>query len=260
MIFLFAGTSEGRQTAKLLQDEDKDFLVFVTTGQGAELLQKEGISSEKIHFGPLDAGQIEQLIDRRKPVTLIDATHPYAVNISKILIELSRIKNLNLIRIERPELYRVNNELITVVPDVRSAALIASNLGQTIFLTIGSKAAGEFAKTALPGKRKIVTRVMPSEESVRKCVEAGFASEDIITGYGPFSLEDNKRDFHSHRVDVIVTKDSGAEGGLQEKIDAALQLDIKVVLIQRPPSPYSNASSKNITIISTPYDLTQTQP
>lgn len=250
MIFLFAGTSEGRQAAKLLQNEDKEFLCFVATEQGVELLQKEGVSRGKIHCGPLDMAQIRQLIAKERPGTIIDATHPYAVNISKALINICKELQLALVRIERTELKRVDNKLVYSVPDVASAASLACKLGQTIFLTIGSKAAGVFAEIALARGNRIVTRVMPSDGSISKCLDAGFSRKNILTGYGPFSLEENIKDFQDHQVDVIVTKDSGAEGGVQEKIDAALKLGIKIILIERPPNPYNNLSSYNITIVS----------
>lgn len=250
MIFVFAGTSEGRQAAKLLQDNDKDIIAFVTTRQGVELLQKEGISGEKIHCGRLDLSRIKELIEGRKPDMLVDATHPFAVNISKSLIRISEEQQLALVRIERPRLKQANDPMVYGVPDVASAADLASELGQNIFLTIGSKAAGEFAKIAMPRNKRVITRVMPSDESVNKCLDAGFDADNILTGYGPFSLEDNIKDFQDYHIDVIVTKDSGVEGGVQEKIDAALQLSIKVVLIERPPDPYKNISSPNITTIS----------
>lgn len=249
MLFLFAGTSEGRRAAKLLHREGRQFLCFVTTGQGAELLRKEGIPEENIRRGPLDELQIIELIDQQRPDTLIDATHPYAINISKSLITIAHERRLALVRIERPLQKYPDSDLIHKVPGITSAACLASELGQTIFLTIGSKAAGEFAKIALAAGKRIVTRVMPSEESIRKCLDAGFNSENILTGYGPFSTQDNIKDFQDHHVDVVVTKDSGSSGGVREKIDAAFQLGIKIVLIERPTDPYRNALSPNITII-----------
>lgn len=255
MIFLFAGTLEGKQAAKLLQNNGKDFLVFVTTSQGAALLLKEGISRNKIHCGPLDKMQIKKLIEQKESALLIDATHPYAVNISRTLISVSQELGLPLIRIERAELKRMNSKLIHSVPDVRSSAIKACELGQTIFLTIGSKSVGEFVEIALAKGKRIVTRVMPSRESIKKCLDVGFLKGNILIGYGPFSLDDNIRDFRDYHVDVIVTKDSGVEGGVQEKIDVAIELGIKVVLIQRPRNPYSNFSTQNVVIINGIADL-----
>lgn len=253
MILLFAGTHEGREAACSLKDSGKEFIASVATKQGAQLLKKslgDINNNMSILCGPLDREQIESIVDIHNVATIIDATHPFAINISKNLIDVAVEREVQLIRIERPRLKLTESHLIEPVADVTSAAELACNLGETLFLTIGSKAAYEFAEIALKAGKKIVTRVMPSGESINKCLDAGFKRENIITGLGPFTKEHNISDFKKYKVDVVISKDSGAEGGLQEKVDAAAELGKKIVLIERPPNPYNNQNKKNINIVS----------
>jgi precorrin-6x reductase len=75
---------------------------------------------------------------------------------------------------------------------------------------------------------------LPGDKSVAKCLSAGFESEQIITGVGPFSVEENERLWDSLGVNVVVTKESGREGGFPEKVEAAKRLGIALVVVERP--------------------------
>ena len=74
-------------------------------------------------------------------------------------------------------------------------------------------------------------RVYSSPENALICRDHGFT--DIISGNGPFSEYENTRDFEG--CDILVTKDSGKEGGFSEKISAAHKLGMKIIIIKRPP-------------------------
>jgi precorrin-6A/cobalt-precorrin-6A reductase len=63
---------------------------------------------------------------------------------------------------------------------------------------------------------------------------AGFRPDQLLGMRPPFTQEFNRRLFAEQRIDVLVTKASGIEGGVAEKVLAAVELGIPVVMIRRP--------------------------
>jgi precorrin-6A/cobalt-precorrin-6A reductase len=61
---------------------------------------------------------------------------------------------------------------------------------------------------------------------------------EIIAMQGPFSYELNKALLIDYRASVLVTKESGPVGGTDNKIKAALDLGIPVILMERPVAAY----------------------
>ena len=115
------------------------------------------------------------------------------------------------------------------------AMLLEKDTGEEAYLlTTGAKEAACFAPLARRCPERVFLRVLPGEESIRKCAEAGFLTENILTGRGPYTVEENVQVMKVHRIRFLVTKDGGAEGGYPEKLAAAWLLGAKVILIRRP--------------------------
>ena len=85
---------------------------------------------------------------------------------------------------------------------------------------------------------------MPSIESFERCLRLWVSEEDIVALQGPFSRELNREMLRHFGADALVTKESGRVGGLEEKIQAALDLGIKVILVERPPVEYGEMVSE----------------
>ena len=77
-------------------------------------------------------------------------------------------------------------------------------------------------------------RVLPLTQSILSCEEAGVPHRNIIAIQGPFSEELNKAVINEFEINVMITKDSGATGGFPEKIHAARDCGIPVIVITRP--------------------------
>ncbi len=102
-----------------------------------------------------------------------------------------------------------------------------------MLLTTGSKDLDEFTKyEAL--KDRLRVRVMPGTESTNHCLSNGICSKKIIAMQGPFSLEMNLAQISMYKIDHMVTKISGKEGGEDTKIAAAKEAGIKCHIINRP--------------------------
>ena len=91
------------------------------------------------------------------------------------------------------------------------------------------------AYTAIPGfAERVYARVLPLESSVAQCRAAGLPDSHILAARGPFTLEENLAVLRRYAIRSMVTKDGGAAGGFPEKLEAARQSGVEVLLVRRP--------------------------
>ncbi|MGQ9747105.1 MAG: precorrin-6A reductase [Candidatus Caldatribacteriaceae bacterium] len=229
VILILGGTKEGREIAEKLISLGFQIMVSVTTSHGADLLER-GIGIE-IHKGPLDKNLLREICRKRGVETIIDATHPFAQLISKTAIDVAEEEHIRYIRYERKPLYSSYKKLWIV--NGFSEAREALRPFKTIFLTIGFRYLHEFIPLRKEGK-KLIARIMPFSFSLQRCEEMGFSPQEIIAIHGPCSVEMNYQMFMEFQVEVVVSKESGREGGLTEKAQAAQKAGIPIVVIKRP--------------------------
>jgi precorrin-6x reductase len=96
---------------------------------------------------------------------------------------------------------------------------------------------------------RLIARVLPSVESIELCLEAGILPSHIICMQGPFSHEMNLAMFRDMKAKILVTKESGASGGFNEKLSAARELGMSVFLLKRPPDESETSMEDVIKII-----------
>lgn len=233
MILVMAGTTEGRELACRLAERGHRVLATVVSSYGSHLFPPD-ISLEVL-VQRLSLTQIKQLIDEKNIELIIDATHPYATEITKNAWQASQDKEVSFIRFERSrEQKRDFNCNFYFAGSYKEAAEIASGFEGTIFLTIGSKNLEPFIDAGKKKEIRIVARVLPEPEVIRKCLELNLKPRDIIAMQGPFSEEMNAAMFKEYKAAVVVTKESGETGGFSAKVKAAGALGIPVVVIERP--------------------------
>ncbi len=103
-----------------------------------------------------------------------------------------------------------------------------------ILLTTGAREAACFAPLLKTGDMNVFIRVLPATQSFELCTGAGFCSDRILSGWGPYTTQENVRVMRTHSIDILVTKDGGIEGGYPEKLAAACLCGAQVIVIQRP--------------------------
>ncbi|ADL07099.1 precorrin-6A reductase [Thermosediminibacter oceani] len=232
MILVLAGTKDGRLLAEKLSSMGFEVFASVVTDYGGQLLGER----VRVRIGPFGDTGLREFIARRGIRVVVDATHPFAKDISLKAIEVTRQMGVKYIRYERKESAREYYTGVIMARDFEDAAQKAAEF-HTIFLTIGSRNLEKFAGLKGMGK-KLVVRVLPTSEVLKKCEQLGFSPGEIIAARGPFSAEMNYLMFRDYGIDAVVSKESGPEGGVPEKLEAARRLGIPVILIQRPPLVY----------------------
>ena len=233
MIWIIGGTSDAASIAEKIHREGFEAIVTTTTEYGKILLT--GRLNTKIESGKLDVDDMQVFIDKHMINLILDASHPYATEVSKNAIKAAESKGINYLRYERKSFEIQSYDNIRTFSNYDSVITYLKNSSGNILLTIGSKNARLFKDIE---KKRIYVRVLPLSESVKVCEEAGFLTDNIIAVKGNFSKEFNMVLMREFDIKFLVTKDSGIEGGVPEKIEAASHNGIEVLMLERPAINY----------------------
>lgn len=225
---IFGGTTEGRILCEECEKHKVPAMYCVATSDGARAA--EGLRGVEVNVGRLSAHEMTDLIKSTSPEIVIDATHPYAAEVSRNLSTACKSCAQPMLRVMR-ESEREDG----CMEFSSSADLIEylKNAGGNIFATTGASYAKILAE--LPDyKNRVWMRVLPSMESLRICLAHGYSPERLVCMQGPFSEELNKAMFKTANAGILVTKNSGAAGGFREKINAARSLGMLIAVLSKP--------------------------
>lgn len=233
-IHVFGGTSDAVQLCQILEKLGLTYGLSVATEAGSETaLTLRG----KVHMGRLDIEQMAALFTNEQVDLVIDATHPFAAEVSKNIMEATSKVNLPLIRYERQtQIDLLEHPLLIKVATVEEACMAAKEAGNKVFLTTGSKELAKY-KQLLPEKT-LIARVLPTVGVVQSCVDLGLGIGEIVAMKGPFTRAMNEAMYQFYQPDVVITKESGAEGGYTEKVLPCLALGMVCIVISRPKQIY----------------------
>lgn len=226
-ICIFAGTTEGRQLATMLQ-EVADVTVCVATEYGEVLL--DGINSIFVHTGRMDEAEMVRFFAEQRFRRVIDATHPYAAVVTQNIAAAAGTAGIPLLRILR-ESDRAVPDAVYVKTAAAARAYLESKEGN-ILLATGAK---ELSAYAGLDPARVWVRVLPLASSLEACEKAGISAAHIIAAQGPFTYEMNLAQLKAIDASYLVTKASGKNGGFQEKTEAAKAAGVVPVIIGMPP-------------------------
>ena len=227
---VFAGTTEGYALCEFLAENRVSVYACAATEYGGSLLQE----NEFLHVsaGRLKTEDMEELFRKENPEIVLDATHPYAAEVTKNIRTACESAGVLYQRILRPEGEK-NSEAIYVESTEEAAAFLSGTEGN-IFLTTGSKELAKF--TGIPDyKERLFARVLSIPSVIRSCAELGIEGKHLIGMQGPFSAEINEAMLRQFQCSYLVTKDTGLAGGFPEKMEACQRCGVTPVIIGRPP-------------------------
>ncbi|RME67126.1 MAG: precorrin-6A reductase [Verrucomicrobia bacterium] len=227
---VLGGIAESREIAACLLDRQWRVILSTATDFPFPLPASPALTHRR---GPLDAAALSALITASRPAYVILATHPYAENIRKLVLETVPPLNVPLLIYLRPA-ETIPPAAITVDSHAAAAATL-SKLPGNILLTTGARNAKAYSQLLTSHPNRIYIRVLPGQKSHDDCLAAGFPSSSIIQAKGPFSTTENIRIIRQLDIQTLVTKESGKEGGFPEKIEATRETGIRLIVIRRPP-------------------------
>ncbi|MCJ8499945.1 precorrin-6A reductase [Desulfatitalea alkaliphila] len=234
VILLLGGTSEAVPIAMALVAQGHAVLLSSATDAPLRDPLPPGV---RCRSGPLDKDGMVALIRRHAIACVVDATHPYAGNATANARDACRAAGVPCLRFERPAV-DVDLQGIDLrhAADHSRAAVLACAPRKSILLTVGSRHVHLYSAAARSHDLPLWARVLDHPASIAACREAGLRPDRIITGRGPFSEQQTGDLIRRHGIGVLVTKESGAAGGLTAKIAAARSNHCVVVLVDRPPA------------------------
>lgn len=238
-IVIFGGTTEGRELAEYAVHKGLLVLVSVVSeyGKGA-MEEQKGLS---VRCGALEEEGMTELLKKEAPRLVVDATHPYAAAATEHIVHACGavgIRCLRVLRAEGEEEEKENpgkegSQNIFWADTVEEAAERLQADDRPVLLTTGSKELKKFAAVSGLSDR-LYARVLPDSRVLAECEALGITGRHLIAMQGPFSAEMNRALIHSVCAAWLVTKESGKQGGFAEKLEAARDCGISVIVIRRP--------------------------
>ncbi|WP_421655482.1 cobalt-precorrin-6A reductase [Leptothermofonsia sp. ETS-13] len=246
-IWLIGGTRESSELARALVQAQIPCIVTVTTDAARSLYPSTAYL--QIWIGRLDSRSLPDFLQKQQIVAVLDASHPFAVEISELAIAATNEFQIPYLRYERPEInsakLRQGKPLLGAreVSFENLDALFASSIltRQRILLTIGHRSLHRFQPWQ--EQATLFARLLPSTTALEAALAAGFTSDRLIAFRPPVSAEMERALWQQWQISMVVTKASGASGGEDVKRQIAAELGVTLVLIDRPPISYPQQTS-----------------
>ncbi|MFC9795017.1 cobalt-precorrin-6A reductase [Streptomyces sp. NPDC127584] len=220
-ILILGGTTEARALAGLLHGE-----VRVTSSLAGRVASPR-LPEGEVRIGGF--GGVDGLVDwigGHAVDAVIDATHPFAERISFHAARAAALAHVPLLALRRPGWVPVAGDDWHPVASLTEAAGALDGLGDRVFLTTGRMGLAAFADRP---EWFLVRSVDAPEAPVP-------ARAEILLDRGPFTLDGERELLARHRIDVLVTKDSGG-AATAPKLTAAREAGLPVIVVGRPPVP-----------------------
>ncbi|MBV8916009.1 MAG: cobalt-precorrin-6A reductase [Acetobacteraceae bacterium] len=224
-VLILGGTTEASQLARALA-EDKRFEATLSLAGRTANPVRQPLPCRRGGFGG-DTALATWLVEQRVE-TLIDATHPFAAQMSRQAATAASRASTPLLAIRRPAWKPEPGDRWHIVASLAEAAHRLGHTPRRVFLTIGQQGLAPFA--AAPQHAYLIRSVDPPPPAMLPpCAE-------VITRRGPFTEAEEYRLLLDRQIEVLVTKNSGGTATVA-KLVAARRLGLPVIMVSRPDPP-----------------------
>ncbi|MEU8975063.1 cobalt-precorrin-6A reductase [Streptomyces monashensis] len=223
-VLILGGTTEARRLAADLAARPG---VRVTTSLAGRVAAPGALPGEVRTGGFGGAQGLADWLRAHRVAALVDATHPFAESITANAARAAASTGIPLTVLRRPGWRPVPGDRWHDVPSLEAAAESLPRLGRRVFLSTGRLGLATFAR--LTGLHFVVRSVDPPAPPLPPHTE-------LVLARGPFTVADETDLLRAHRIDVLVTKDSGG-AATAAKLTAARDLGLPVVVVRRPALP-----------------------
>ncbi|MET7784118.1 cobalt-precorrin-6A reductase [Streptomyces mirabilis] len=223
-VLVLGGTTEARRLAAELAARPG---VRVTTSLAGRVSRPGALDGDVRVGGFGGADGLARWLREHRVDAVVDATHPFAAAITANAARAAAATGIPAVVLRRPGWTPGPDDRWHWVGSLPEAAALLPSLGRRVFLTTGRLGLAAFAH--LSELHFLVRTVEPPEPPMPQDME-------VLLTRGPFTPDDEQALLRAHRVDVLVTKDSGGEA-TAAKLTAARDLALPVVVVRRPPLP-----------------------
>lgn len=226
-VLILGGTTEARRLAELLADRTVWPGLRVTSSLAGRVRRPVPPPGEVRVGGFGGAEGMARWLREKRVDALIDATHPFAGTIGFHAARAAATTHVPLLAVRRPGWAPGPGDDWHPAADLPAAAALLPALGRRVFLTTGRMGLAAFA-----GVRDAWFLVRTVDPPAGACPP----DAEVLLDRGPFSLAGERELLRRHRVEVLVTKDSGGSA-TAPKLAAAREAGVPVILVRRPPAP-----------------------
>jgi precorrin-6A/cobalt-precorrin-6A reductase len=235
-VLILGGTTEGRLLTERLAT-DARYQTLLSFAGRTRSLQLPSTPHRVGGFGGvlglaafLRAGRFD---------ALIDATHPFAAQMSEHAVEAAALTDTPLIRLERGEWQAVAGDHWTCVADMPAAARALGDVPKRVFLTVGRLEVSAFS-------------IAPQHTYLVRAIDAfdtGLPNARLLTARGPFALHDELLLLERERIEVVVSKNAGT-AATYAKIEAARSRQLPVIMVRQPRVPAAHTATSIEAVVS----------
>jgi precorrin-6A/cobalt-precorrin-6A reductase len=222
---LLGGTTEARELAAELAARPG---VRVTTSLAGRVSRPGALEGEVRIGGFGGADGLAEWLRHHRVDAVVDATHPFASGITANAARAAAVTGTPAVVLRRPGWQSGTGDRWHPVDSLAEAAALLPDLGPRVFLTTGRLGLAAFADLA---RLHFLVRSVDAPEPPLP------ADTEVLLARGPFTVDGERSLLLGHRIDVLVTKDSGG-AATAAKLTAARDLGIPVVVVRRPPLPH----------------------
>jgi precorrin-6A/cobalt-precorrin-6A reductase len=222
-ILLLGGTTEASRLARILADAGMDAVFSYAGRTDAPVAQP--LPTRIGGFGGVEG--LGRFLRSEGISHVVDATHPFAAEMSRNAAAACAEAGIALAALQRAPWVAGPADRWTHVPDIAGAVAALPDTPARVFLAIGKLHLAEFG--ARPQHHYLLRLVDPPGALPLPDAQA-------VIARGPFDLAGDLALLRDHRISHIVAKNAGGEGA-RAKLDAARELALPVILIDRPPLP-----------------------
>jgi len=254
MILVFGGTTEGRKAVEVLEEAGNAYYYSTKTGE-QDITLHHGMRLD----GALDAEAMQAFCREHDIRLMVDAAHPFAVQLHQTIAEVSEALHIPVVRYER--IYPPRDPDITWIDDYSQ---VPTDIN-TLLATTGVQSISKLKYLETLGI-KVIYRILNRESSIRLAHQQGATDEqlcyfeDTLVGEASKLCSEvgeasklckeaaAKHGSFTH-YDAILMKESGLSGGFQEKVIVAKQQGMRIIVLKRPVAPEA------FTKVNGPYGL-----
>ena len=230
MILIFGGTTEGRIAIEVCEQAGQPFY-YSTKGNGQTVELHHGIRL----FGMMTLSEMQAFCRNHQVQCIVDAAHPFAVNLHHTIEQVG----LPVIRLQRTLSKRI--EGVEYCHDWSEALLRLQKIAPQRLLALTGVNSLERLKPYWKNHETFF-RILPRTESLQKAKENEFPANRLLFYPEENTLPsetDERQLMEQLGCDAMITKETGANGGLNAKVHAAISLGLKVFIVEPPPLPSS---------------------
>ncbi|SFK73736.1 cobalt-precorrin-6A reductase [Methylocapsa palsarum] len=221
-VLVLGGSAQASELAALLAQQ-RDVEAVLSLAGRTKAPAASPIPVRVGGFGGADG--LAEYLETRRVNVLVDATHPFAEQITRNAAIAAARANVRLVVLSRPPWRKEPGDRWIMASDMAAAAKALPRDARRVFLTVGRLQIAAFE--AAPQHFYLIRSIEALDPA------PDLPEQKLILARGPFTLDDEERLLREEAIEIIVAKNSGGAAA-HAKVEAARRLGLTIVMVERP--------------------------